>query len=139
MLEWMATAGARSGGGGADSPSVWVVTSAARYRLLAPAAAYEDSFARTLRRMAPEGRNAKAAAAADAMLAEGAGDMSAVGVSTPRFVAPGFRLQMSLDMQHATLRLCVHFCIHPTGRGHFGLAAVLTGRTLTLLILFGGA
>ena len=77
ILDWLV---ATDKGGGAkltDTGSVWVVTSAARYRLLKPAAAYADIFTRTWRRAAADGgRDAGAAQAADAALA-------AAGVELP--------------------------------------------------------
>lgn len=78
MLDWLVAAD----GGKADARGGWVVTSAARYRLLAPAAAYSDIWSRTLRRAAADGQDVKAAKAANAALAAAGVDPAALGTPT---------------------------------------------------------
>lgn len=86
MLDWLVAADSGAGGKSAEAGSVWVVTSAGRYRLLSPAAAYCDIFARTQRRVAADGRDPKAAKAADAALAAAGVDPAALGKPTARYV-----------------------------------------------------
>jgi Cytosine specific DNA methyltransferase replication foci domain len=89
LLDWLVATDKGAGAKLSDAGSVWVVTSAARYRLLKPAAAYADVFTCTWRRAAADGgRDAGAAKAADAALA-------AAGVELPTQTAQAARHGMA--------------------------------------------
>lgn len=78
VLDWLAAEDSGDNGKQTEPPSVWVLTSSARYRLLTPAAAYAVTFARTMRRLPAAGRNAAAANAADSALAAAGADPAAL-------------------------------------------------------------
>lgn len=78
VLDWLAAEDSGDNGNQTEPPSVWVLTSSARYRLLTPAAAYAVTFARTRRRLPAAGRNAMAANAADSALAAAGADSAAL-------------------------------------------------------------
>lgn len=91
LLEWQLAASSRSSSGSGRSTdgrsnSVWLVTPAARYRLLAPAEAYADVLAKAIHKAGAAGRDAAAVVAADGMLHQAGVDLPAMGALSARWL-----------------------------------------------------
>jgi hypothetical protein len=144
VLDWLVAADDGANGKSCGTSGVWVVTSAARYRLLRAAPAYADTFSGTRRRAAADGRDAWAAKAADAALAAAGVDASTLGTPAARHgtaacrtcLGPAVRSVVEFRLPQCCLRKFAGTEVHPARQVEMlqkQMEAPTTGASVKLL------